>query len=226
MLGKESPLVRYVAYLLVVLLSPIVFVGVPVRIAFNEWFVEWEYSKKDFPRDRYGMQYQERISLAKLGLRAVLSDEAMEEFKRAKLPNGRPAFNPREIKHMEDVKKILSIFFPLVYGSVFLWITALVLTGSLRNVGKALVMGSVFSLLLTTAVAVFSKTNYKLAFELFHNLLFDPYSWKFRPWDTLIRIYPLKFWYDATMLVAVLALGLCLLSLSVGLFLLRYRRSS
>ncbi len=226
MLGKESYPIRYVAYLLVVLLSPIVFVGIPTRIAFNEWFIDWEYSKRDFPKDRYRLPDDYRKKLAKLGLRAVLSEEAMEEFKRAKLPNGRPAFNPREIKHMEDVKNFLDVFFPVVYLSTLLWALALVFTGSLRNAGKALVSGSVFSLILTTAVAVFSVMNYKLAFEIFHNLLFDPYSWKFRPWDTLIRIYPLKFWYDATMLVAGLALSLCLLSLIVGIFLIRYRRSS
>ena len=226
MSGGKSSLVKYVALALVIILSPVVFVGVSVRIAFNEWIVDWEYSKKDFPKDRYRLPDDYRKKLAKLGLRAVLSDEGMEEFKRAKLPNGRPAFNPREIKHMEDVKNFLDVFFPVVYLSTLLWALALAFTGSLRNAGKALVSGSGLSLILTTAVAVFSIINYKLAFEIFHNLLFDPYSWKFLPWNTLIRIYPLKFWYDATMLVAGLALSLCLLSLIVGIVLIRYRRSS
>ncbi len=226
MSGKKGGLDKLVAIALVVILSPLVFFGIPTRIAFNEWFIDWEYSKADFPKDRYGLPDDYRKYLAKLGLRAVLSDEGMEEFKRAKLPSGRRAFNEREIKHMEDVKNFLSAFFPLVYGATFLSVLALLYLRDLPLVGKALILASLFSLLLTTASAVFSLTNYKLAFELFHNYVFDPYSWRFKYTDTLLRIYPMKLWFDGTVFVVALAGVLCLLSLLAGLFLIRCRRSS
>ncbi len=226
MLGKKGGLDKLVATALVVILSPLVFFGIPTRIAFNEWFIDWEYSKANFPKDRYGLPDDYRKYLAKLGLKAVLSDEGMEEFKRARLPDGRPAFNRREIKHMEDVKNFLSRFFPLVYLSVAVSALALIYLRDLRLVGKALIAASLFSLLLTTASAVFSLTNYDLAFELFHNYVFDPYSWKFKYTDTLLRIYPMKFWYDGTIFVVAFAGALCLLSLLLGIILVRYKRSS
>ncbi len=89
-----------------------------------------------------------------------------------------------------------------------------------------MILASLFSLLLTTASAVFSFTNYELAFELFHNYVFDPYSWRFKYTDTLLRIYPMKLWFDGTVFVVALAGVLCLLSLFVGFFLIRCRRSS
>ncbi|WP_457601320.1 TIGR01906 family membrane protein [Hydrogenivirga sp.] len=224
MLRRKGSVDKLLASLIVVLLSPIVFIGIPTRLAFNEWFIEWEYAKADFPKDRYGMEDKERKRLAKLGLRAVLSDEGMEEFKRARLPDGRIAFNHREVKHMGDVKNFLSLFFPLLYLSLFLSFLALLYLRDFKLIGRTLVASSVFSLSLTTAVAVLSVTNYELAFELFHNYVFDPYSWRFRYTDTLLRIYPMKFWYDGTLFVMGSAAALCLLSLTAGLALIRYRR--
>lgn len=226
MLGKKGGFDKLLASLLVILLSPIIFVGVPTRIAFNEWFIDWEYSKADFPKDRYGMEDDYRKYLAKLGLRAVLSDEGMEEFKRARLPDGRPAFTPREIKHMEDVKNFLGWFFPFVYLSVLLSLLSILYLRDRKLVGWTLLGSSLFSLILILGVAFFSITNYDLAFELFHNYVFDPYSWRFKYTDTLLRIYPMKFWYDGTLLVIGMSLLLSLVSLFSGILLIRYRRSS
>ena len=221
MSGRKSPVTKGIAFLLVVFLSPIVFLGIPVRIAFNEWFIEWEYSKEDFPKDRYGMEDSYRKYLAKIGLRAVLSDEGMEEFKSARLPDGRKAFREKEIRHMEDVKRLLDIFFPLVYISVLIVAVALFVLRSRKAIGFALLSASVFSLVLFAVATAFSLTNYELAFELFHNFIFDPYSWRFRYSDTLLRIYPMKFWFDGTVFVLTLAGALCLLSLLTGMFLIR-----
>ncbi len=219
MFGKEGNPFKVVAFLLVVLLSPIVFVGLSTRVAFMEWFIEWEYSKEDFPKDRYGLDDEYRKYLAKLGLRAVLSDEGMEEFKRATLPDGRLAFNRREVKHMEDVKNLLEVAFPAVYASALLWVLSLFVLRKPRLVGNALVAGSFFSLLLAGGIGLFSYLNYDLAFELFHNYVFDPYSWRFRYTDTLLRIYPMKFWKDGTFFVVGTSLFLCALSLIAGLYL-------
>jgi hypothetical protein len=62
----------------VILLSlffPFLLVFLCVRLAFTEFFVELNYRFGDLPPDRWGMGYEERLSIAKLGLRSVLSDE-------------------------------------------------------------------------------------------------------------------------------------------------------
>jgi integral membrane protein (TIGR01906 family) len=226
MCGKTCPDRKKIAFLLILILGPVVFIGLPVRGAFTEWFVEWEYSREDFPEDPYGMDPDYRLKLAKLGLRAVLSEEGMEEFKRAKLPDGRPAFNEREIRHMEDVKELLDIFFPLVYGSAVLFLIALLILRDPGLVGKALIISSIVSLTLLASALLLSITNYDLAFETFHLYLFDPHSWRFHYTDTLLRLYPMKFWYDATILVILSSMALNLLSITAGVVLLYFSWTS
>lgn len=62
------------------------------------------------------MGYEERLSIAKLGLRSVLSDEGMQEFINSGL------FREKEIKHMQDVKDLLSVVFKVLYLGGPIWL--------------------------------------------------------------------------------------------------------
>ena len=44
-------------------------------------------------------------------------------------------------------------------------------------------------------------------FVLFHSLFFEGNSWLFYFSDTLIRLFPIRFWQDALLWAAVIALG-------------------
>ena len=222
--GKASPY-RRIALLVIILLSPVIFLGIPVRLAFTETYLEWYYSSHNLPPDRWGMMKEESLRLAKIGLRSVLSEKGLKEFRKARLPNGRRAFNEREIRHMMDVKTLLDRFFKAFYLSLLVSFLITMIIKDLKFVSKALIFGSLFSLTLFTTAGALSYLFYSKAFELFHNLFFDPVSWRFRYTDTLLRIYPMKLWFDSTMYVFGGTLGLCLLSLGMG-FLLRYRRYS
>lgn len=206
---------------LLALLFPFVTVGISVRIAFNEWIIDYIYAKKDFPKDRYGLPDKYRKELAKLGLRAVLSDEAFEEFKKARLPNGKPAFRQKEVKHMHDVKEFLKKFFPAVYLASLLWFAGFLFSRS----PEYLTLSGVAGILTLSILGILVFTNYNKAFEVFHIITFDPYSWRFKYTDTLLRIYPMKFWYEATKVVAVMSFTMSFLTLLLGLLwrALRYR---
>ena len=195
------------------LLFPFVALGISVRIAFNEWIIDYIYAKKDFPEDIYGLPEEYRKGLAKLGLRAVLSDEAFEEFKKAELPDGTKAFNAREIEHMHDVKVFLKRFFPAVYVATFLWLLGFLILRSAHY----LILSGFLGILILSILGVLVFTNYERAFEIFHIITFDPYSWRFFYTDTLIRIYPMKFWYEATKVVAIMSFILSATVLLLGL---------
>jgi len=224
MFGEKGVPYRILAGLILILTAPVIFIGIPVRIAFSEWFVEWEYSRTDFPPDTYGLDNESRKHLALLGLRAVLSEEGMEEFRKAKLPDGRRAFREKEIRHMEDVKRVLDVFFPLLYALLFLHLFLHLLLRDRIFTGWILLLSSLFSLILVAGAGTFALIDYDLAFEVFHDLFFDPDSWRFRYTDTLLRIYPMKFWFDGTVFVTVGAILLGAVSSGAGLLLLRYRR--
>ncbi|MEN3027730.1 MAG: TIGR01906 family membrane protein [Aquificaceae bacterium] len=186
-----------------------------VRLAFTETFLEFLYPRVDLPLDP--MPYELRLSIAKMGLRSVTSDAGMEEFRNSGL------FNPREIKHMEDVKGLLDFFFLILYVGLPLWFLGLFSLRNRKNVGKVLFFGSLLLEILVLSVVFFSLTNYEWLFEAFHNLFFDPYSWRFREEDMLLRVYPMDFWYKATLYTAVGVFSLNLLLQSIGLLLWRGR---
>ncbi len=223
MLGKGS-LFNKILVVVCILTLPYSIISMSSRIAFSEWFIDWQYSLESFPEDPYGMSKEERKRLAKLGLKAVTSDEGMEEFKRAKLPDGRPAFRQKEIKHMEDVKNLISILFPL--GYIFLTIDLLILLYfyffNKKLLSTTLIGSGSLCLTLLILAGVLSLIDYDLAFEKFHDLFFDPYSWRFRHSDTLLRIYPKVFWFNGTIFVISLSVILSLLSIIIG-FLIRKR---
>ncbi len=187
---------------LFIIISPLWILGISTRLVFNDWFIEYEYSKKDFPEDRWGLDKEVRKKLALLGLKAVLSEEGLKEFSKEKLPDGRKAFRKKEIKHMKDVNRFLKSFFLFTYISFSIWIIGLFIT---KNKYLYLFYSGLLtvSILITTGIIV--MLFYEQAFTIFHNIFFGKYSWRFRYSDTLLRIYPMKFWFDGTVMVVLLS---------------------
>ncbi|WP_457622425.1 TIGR01906 family membrane protein [Persephonella sp.] len=183
--------------------APLWIVGFSTRLAFSEWFIDFEYSRKDFPKDRWGLPDDVRKDLAKLGLQAVLSDEGLEKFKKARLPNGNRAFRDKEIRHMEDVKNFLKYFFPATYLSFIVWFGCFILLKEER--WKAVLHSGLFTIGLIITVGLISYINYDFVFTVFHDYVFGEYTWRFRLKDTLLRIYPMKFWFDGTFFVIALS---------------------
>lgn len=187
-----------------------------VRLAFTETFVEFLYTRVELPPDP--MPYELRLSIAKMGLRSVVSDEGMQEFKSSGL------FNHREIKHMEDVKDLLSFFFNFLYVGLFLWFVGFFNLRNKKDMGKVLFFGSLLLEAFVIFVLIASAISYDWLFESFHNLFFDPYSWRFRDEDMLLRVYPMDFWFKATLYTAFGVFSLNLALQLVGFTL--WRKSS
>jgi len=201
--------------LLLSLSFPFLLIFFCVRLAFTELSVELNYRFGDLPPDRWGMSQEERLKIAKLGLRSVLSDEGMKEFINSGL------FREKEIKHMQDVKRLLSFVFTILYLGLPLWILLFLSLKATKQKAMTLILGSLFTEVLVIFVIVFSFLNYDLLFEVFHNFFFNPYSWRFFDEDMLLRVYPMKFWFNATIGVAVLVFLLSSILQAIGFILWR-----
>ena len=205
--------------MLAVVITPFWILGISAKLTFQDWFIEYEYSKRDFPKDRWGLSDNIRKDLAKLGLKAVLSKEGLEEFKKARLPTGRKAFRKKEIKHMEDVNRFLSKFFFLSYVFSIFWLIVLVFQK--KRAWKLLLYSSIYTFLFFAFVSLIVFASYEKAFEMFHNYFFGKTSWRFSNYDTLLRIYPMKFWFDGTVVLAIIAFLINIFILSLGVILRR-----
>lgn len=195
---------------MVTVVTPPLLVVNGLRLVANDWIVRFEYGRDGFPDDRYGLTREERTTLALTGLESIRpGSEGVILLERARLPDGTPAFTAPEIEHMADVRRVFGTALRLqLVAAAALVLAALALSRTpLRH---AVPLGLMLGALLTLAVAVLAVPVILLGFEgffaRFHEVFFDPGTWRFPSSDTLIRLYPERFWEDVSQLVASLTL--------------------
>ena len=214
-------MLRRILIVLITLAIPFLLVVANIRIVANPWFIQLEYNRPGFPADALGFTLAQRTPLAMAGLYSVVPEGVgLIELEQAKLPNGEPAFNAREIKHMQDVRMLMGTVFPLalIIGSVLI-VLAIVLhkNPAYRDVlPQGLRSGSILTLILLAGLITYILINFDAFFLQFHQLFFEGDSFAFRYDDTLIRLYPEQLWNDAAILIGVLTAVIAFLLLGVS----------
>ena len=126
-----------------------------------------------------------------------------------------PLFNEREVIHMRDVQQLVHGFHAVQLGSGIVLI-AVVLLGLLiwrqsflASLGWFALLGAVFTLALLGLVGALALLDFQSLFLRFHLVSFRNDFWMLDPQrDYLIMLFPLGFWFDATLrLAAQLAAG-------------------
>lgn len=184
-----------------------------------------EYTKPDFPLDLEGMPPATAVSLnlvpltpaerLELALTAVDYLESWQPAETAivmlaeqQLPHtGALLYNQRELKHMVDVKRITDAIRWLALA------TAVPVTGGLlfllrrprtRQAGcLALGQGGVFTVILLSGIASLILFGWRFFFYQFHGLLFPSGTWTFAATDSLMRLYPERFFFDVGVVISV-----------------------
>ncbi|TVR22253.1 MAG: TIGR01906 family membrane protein [Anaerolineaceae bacterium] len=188
---------------------PILLVLFSVRLIMTPLFLQIEYNRPGFPDDPYGFTREERLLHAGQMLDYLIYNQPVEAISELTFPDGEPLFNPREVRHMEDVQVVTRIaYFILFFMSLA---TAIIsLYSARREESRAalrigLTQGAVLTLALIGAIVVLAIFAWDLFFNSFHELLFDPGTWRFAFSDTLIRLFPEQFWFDAAILIGGLS---------------------
>ena len=194
---RRSP--RGVQWLLVLAL-PLFLLAANLRLVTGPWFVRWEYRRPGFPPDPFGLSIAERIRLAGVCQDYLASNADISLLADLQLPSGERAFNQRELSHMEDVQ---AVYFGLSSAGVIaalMWVGgAAILAASGRAwdvIPVVLLNASRFALGLLAAVASFMLISWGQFFTAFHRLFFQGNTWIFPRSDTLIRLFPNRFWID------------------------------
>lgn len=189
---------------------PLVLVGNAVWLLLNSWFIEIQYALPGFPVDPEGVQDPERTDLAKTGIRAIRpGSEGVALLEEARLANGAPAFEPREIRHMADVRGLISAL--LIAWGVALACTvaaglALRRLGAPSAVGRALSRGAVLTVASMALLGALMAIAFETFFDAFHGIFFADGTWQFKDRFTLRQLYPDAFWGIAGGTVAALVL--------------------
>jgi integral membrane protein (TIGR01906 family) len=195
---------------LVTLLVPVVLILSATRFLLTPLFVNLEYRTPGFPEDTYGMTMAQRLEYAPLALDYLLNDEGIAFLGDQRFLDGTPLYNERELSHMEDVKELTQIVLKVwVNGLIGLGLLALAAwcTGAWTAFRSGLSRGGLLTVILIVGLLVFLALSFDVLFTEFHHLFFEGDSWLFLYSDTLIRLFPIRFWRDVFLTLGVFSLG-------------------
>jgi len=197
-----------IARLLIILSVPAFLLLTNLYLFMTPTFLRYEYGKASFPPSP-GFTDEERLVVADTAITYLRSDAGIEVLEDLEGETG-PLFNERELAHMVDVKAVTLQAF-LAHGFLGLLMAfslgvLLVVRDTQPQVSTALLQGSLFTIGLLAALVALVYLNFDWFFTQFHLAFFEGDSWIFAFSDTLIRLFPTRFWYDAASLWGVLTL--------------------
>ncbi len=202
---------------LVAILIPLALIGFGLRVLLTPLFLKIEYNMPYFPPDTYGFTKEDRLKWAPYALDYLVNSADISYLGDLKFDDGAPLYNERELSHMADVKRVTK-------GALNVWYIALSLLtllglwswrgewtqtyrlGLMRGGWLMVGLAAAIGLIVVIGIAVNPDIFWNF-FAGFHSLFFEGDSWLFLFSDTLIRLFPIRFWQDAFLWAAVIALG-------------------
>jgi len=203
---------------LLVLIIPIILILGSARLLATDAYLTFEYGKSSFPPDSYGFTSQQRFILASTNIHYVRAHLPNDELSKQTL-NGVPVYSEREVTHMADVQAVFqsvlrvwqAAFILLILVGLIFW-----QKGKRDEFAQAIRSGGLLTLGIILAIALLAVFAWQVWFDNFHLIFFEPGSWLFAYSDTLIRLFPLQFWTDATLTISLLSFVGGLLMVLIG----------
>ena len=204
---------------LVTIFIPIFLLMLGVRILLTSAFPDVEYRMPGFPEDSYGFTQKERLEYSKIAIEYLVNDAGPEFLSDLTFDDGSPLYNEREVSHMVDVKVLVKFGLRL-----WAWATGLLVFlggwAKLEQWWQAYLLGAKrggwLTLFLVVVLGIAASINFWAFFEQFHHLFFTGDTWIFYYSDTLIRLFPMRFWSDAFLMEGIIVVGGAL-ALALGL---------
>jgi integral membrane protein (TIGR01906 family) len=209
-------------HMLTVFLIPIVLGLGGVLLVIQLDFPAWEYGRIE--ADAYGWSEGERLELADKTLGFIRSGSpvelAVEQLAAVTLPHNDDVslYNARELEHMADVKRITDLFrlvFPLILITALVGVIV-VEANDRKLLGDVMLQGGWLTLILVGGVGIMMRSAWNFFFMQFHELLFPAGSYTFEWTDSLIRLFPPKFWIDFGAITVVIILLPAIVMTAVG----------
>jgi len=197
--------------------TPIILVLLSVRLVMSPLFLHFEYNRPGFPDDPFGLTREQRLTFAPYALDYLIYNEPLDYLADLRFEDDSVLFNERELRHMADVQVVTQIAFILlgilsitaILAGVYLWRT------DRNRLRFGLLQGAVFTLAIIASIIIVAILSWDFFFVAFHTLFFESGTWYFAYSDTLIRLFPEQFWFDAAIIIGGLSTASALFMLSV-----------
>lgn len=202
----DSPVMKKIVQVVLAVLVFLLLLLTGIRLLLTETFVRFEYNQASFPADPYGMTKQERLKYAPIALEFLLNGAEESFLGDLKFDDGTVLYNERELSHMVDVQALTQVFLKVWYASAafFLAIWVWAWRGNwLGEFRRMLSVSGLSTIVVLGTLILLMLLSFDMIFVGFHRIFFQGDSWLFLYSDTLIRLFPEKFWQDAFILVGV-----------------------
>ena len=184
---------------------PFVLVLSNVRLVLMPWFPTFEYNRPRFPADAYGFSTDMRKFHARRAVEYLLNAASIDYIAEERFEDGAPLYNERELRHMQDVKVVTGRVLWVWRGALLFALTAgvaLARQPATRPLLRAgLMAGAAIVVVAVVVLLAYVLLNFNSFFTNFHRVFFESGSWMFSYSDTLIRLFPLRFWSDVALLI-------------------------
>ena len=194
---------------LITILVPIWLLMTAIRILITPVYPMIEYRMPRFPEDSFGFTREDRLLWAKPSIEYLVNSEDISFLAELRFDDGTAIYNERELSHMVDVKALVQLMIKVWLGiTLFLLISGIVMyfTGWREDLRMGYKRGGWASAGLVVMMLLLVLISFNQLFNWFHFLFFKGDTWLFYYSDTLIRLFPLRFWQDAFIFIGLFCL--------------------
>ena len=206
---KKTNIIKLLSVLLIIIFSILPLFLSSYFSIFNKSFYKKEFTKYNIYQKYEGINLDD------------YNDQVLDYLKGGKenMPDT-ISLTGKELVHMKDVKNIFSGFLLLFNSLLIISIILLVILISFnkKKLSKIFFYSGIFSLALSIVLLLFFYFSFISSFTIFHNIFFEENSWLFNPYDNIINIYPVGFFFDISLKIFLGMIILSLLLLGMGLF--------
>jgi integral membrane protein (TIGR01906 family) len=198
-------IIRYV----LPVITPLFLLMTAIRLLLIPVYPSLEYRTPNFPPDSYGFTFEERVHWSRYAVAYLVNDADISYLGDLTFPDGSPLYNERELSHMVDVKNVVQgmliawyvIVAVLIGSGVWAW-----RTGEVGSFWGALSLGGKLAVAMILLILIGVVVGFRALFTGFHLIFFEGDTWIFLFSDTLIRLFPMRFWQDSFIYVGILTL--------------------
>jgi integral membrane protein (TIGR01906 family) len=179
--------------------------------------LEVEYRLPGFPDDPFGFTFDERLHYARLSADYLVNSAPLDFLADVIMDNGQPLYNDRELSHMLDVKNLTQVVLQVWYLVIALFAFGVLLfwkSNELWGFWQAVRQGGWLTIGLVAAILLGVLLSFNALFTAFHRIFFTGDTWLFYFSDSLIRLFPQRFWMDVFFFIggfSILFAGLAIL---------------
>jgi integral membrane protein (TIGR01906 family) len=199
----ENKWVRGILQGVIVLLVLFGLLMAGIRLLMTDAFINMEYNMPYFPEDSYGMTKEQRIRWGAIAVEYLLNDEGIEFLGDLTFDDGTPLYIESELSHMLDVKILTQQALQVWYGALAVLLALGVAAwqmGWLPAYKQMVSRAGLYTIIILATLVLFILLSFNALFTGFHRIFFEGDTWIFRYSDSLIRLFPIRFWQDAFIL--------------------------